>query len=503
MPQSSSAAHLARVPLPDVDAQVGVPDEADTIVVGLFRGSFTPPGTAEALAHQGLDPELDLRTHDFQARVGEVLVLAGPSSRPRTVIAGLGWLSELTPEVVRRAAGAASRAVATTATHVATTLALVDPSPEAVRAVAEGLVLGAARDERFRSRARPTTTTRVTVVVPQSMADDAVDVVARAAQAAAGQVTAQELVASPAGHLGPEEIVDWLGEHLDERLEVEVDDEAQLAAKGCGALLSVAHGSDRPARLVRIRLRVEHPVAHVALVGKGITFDTGGLSLKPPASQLPMKKDMGGVATIIGVMQALAAGTCPVDVTAWLALAENMPSGRATRPGDVVTAANGMTIQVDNTDAEGRLVMADALVLAARERPDAIIDVATLTGAIHVAVGRRAFGVFGNDDDLVDRVLHAAAAAGEAAWHLPLWPDLVDGLETPGADLVNVDWGEHSDRAGATTAGLFLQHFVDDVPWVHLDISGAAWATIERGHLPKGPTGVAVRTLVRLLETTA
>ena len=500
-----TAAHarpaLARTPLPNLAAATSIPQDADTLVVGFFRGSFTPPGTAEALAELGLAEDLDLRTADFKAHVGEVLVLAGRGDRARVVVCGLGQLSELTPESLRRAAGAAGRAIATTATNVATTLALVDPGQPFVRAVGEGLLLGSARDERYRSSPTPSTVTDVAVVVPPGTVDAAADVLATAARHAAGQVIARELVSSPSGALGPEEVVEWLEANLPDGLEVEVDDEDALRAKGCGALLSVSAGSERPGRLVRIRRRVDNPVATIALVGKGITFDSGGLSLKRPPFAEIMKKDMGGVATIIAVMVALADSTSPVDVTAWLALAENMPSGTATRPGDIVTAANGTTIEILNTDAEGRLVMADALSLAAATEPDGIIDLATLTGAVQHAVGRRAFGVFGNDDALLDRVLNAAELAGEDAWHLPLWADLDENLDSDTADVANVSWGEDGDRGGATMAGLFLQRFVADVPWVHLDISGAAWSMKDRGHLSKAATGAGVRTLLRLLET--
>jgi leucyl aminopeptidase len=496
-----SSAMMHRLVLPGLGAVDSVPADADTIVVGVFRGSFSPPGTEDALASIGLDVGTDLRTADFRAHVGEVLTLAGRGDAARVVVCGLGQLNDLTPESLRRAAGAAGRAVATTATHVATTLALVDPGQAFVRAIGEGLLLGVARDQRYKSSPEPATVEQVSVVVPPGSRNDAATVLAAAARHAAGQVIARELVASPAGHLGPQEVVEWLEAQLPEGLDIEFDDEETLRDQGCGALLSVAAGSARPARLIRIHRRADKPVARIALVGKGITFDSGGLSLKPPAGQMVMKKDMGGVATIIAVMAALADSHSPVEVTAWLAMAENMPSGSATRPGDVVTAANGTTIEILNTDAEGRLVMADALALAARTEPDAIIDVATLTGAVQHAVGRRAFGVFGNDDGLLDRVLHAADAAGEAAWHLPLWPDRDESLDTEVADVANVAWGDDDDRGGATIAGLFLQRFVDDVPWVHLDISGASWSSKDRGHLPKNATGVGVRTLLRLLET--
>jgi leucyl aminopeptidase len=261
----------------------------------------------------------------------------------------------------------------------------------------------------------------------------------------------------------------------------------------------VGQGSAREPRMLIVRYRPDNAVAHVGLVGKGITFDSGGLSLKPAESMQHMKDDMGGAAVVLGTMSAMSALAPRVAVTAWCPLAENMPSGAAQRPGDVFTARNGKTVQVLNTDAEGRLVMADALSLAAEENVDALVDVATLTGAVSHAVGKRAVGVFGNDDDLLRQVLAAADDAGEAAWHLPLWEDLREGLDSEVADLDNI-WRD--DHGGATIAGLFLREFVDDVPWVHLDVAGAMWATQARGHLPSQGTGVGVRTILRWLEST-
>ncbi|MBY5162889.1 leucyl aminopeptidase [Salsipaludibacter albus] len=477
------------------------PGSPDTMVVGLFRGGILPPRTEEVLAAVGIAVETDLRTADFRAHVGEALVLATPTGPwQRVVVTGLGQVSELTPEVLRRAAGAAARAVATTAAHVATTLAQVDPSDLHARAVVEGVALGVHRDERFRSDPSPATVELLTLVVSEGRVG-AVDALApRARRHARAQLIARELVTTPAGHLGPVELADWVVAELGDVLDVEVFDEDWLAEHSCGGLLGVAAGSVRPPRLVKVTYRSEQAIASLALVGKGITFDSGGLSLKPPKGQEVMKKDMGGVATILGAMSALADSSLPITVTAWLALAENMPSGTATRPGDVLTMADGQTVTVANTDAEGRLVMADALALASADGVDAIIDAATLTGAVQHAVGRRAFGVFGNDDELLDRVLTAAAAAGELAWHLPLWSEVDPELDDEVGDIINVVWPSDKERGGATIAGLFLQRFVHDVPWVHLDISGAAWAEVARGHLPANATGTGVRTLLHLLE---
>jgi leucyl aminopeptidase len=247
---------------------------------------------------------------------------------------------------------------------------------------------------------------------------------------------------------------------------------------------------------VELRYRPAQATGEVVLVGKGITFDSGGLSLKPADSMKTMKTDMSGAAAVVGTMSALADLDVKVAVTGYLAAAENMPSGRATRPGDVLTMKNGTTVEVLNTDAEGRLVMADALALGAAAKPDAIVDVATLTGACVVALGTRYTGLMGNDEALATELLDAADDAGEPTWRLPLPPEYHKELESDVADLKNV-----GDRyGGALTAGLFLQEFVDGRPWAHLDIAGPARAEADDGYLVKGSTGVAVRTLLSWLE---
>ena len=485
--------------LPELAVATSVAEaDADTLVVPVFRGAIVGAGADVALEELGLE-EVP-RTGDFRGKVGEITALANPRGTfSRVVFVGLGRMDELSPEVVRRAAGAAARALLPSTATIATTLALTDPAPAYLRAAAEGLLLGAHRDDRFRSSPGPRRLRRCTLVVPSSLAAEAPDVLERARTHAVGQVHARELVTTPAGDLGPQDVVDWAHAHLPDGLEIEVWDEDRLAAERCGGLLAVGKGSTRPPRLLTVRYRPDHPVAHVALVGKGIVFDSGGLSLKPPDGMEHMKDDMGGAAVVLGVMAAMPVLAPTVAVTGYCALAENMPSGAAQRPGDVFAARNGTTVQVLNTDAEGRLVMADALSLAAESDADAIVDVATLTGAVSHAVGRRAVGVFGNDDDLLRQVLAAAEEAGESAWHLPLWEDLREGLDSDVADLDNI---AREDRGGATIAGLFLREFVDDVPWVHLDVAAAMWATAARGHLPGQATGVGVRTILRWLEAT-
>jgi leucyl aminopeptidase len=471
----------------------------DALVVPVFRGAIEGPGTDEAL--RALDIPDVPRDASFRGKLGEVLHLAAPGQPwGRVTLVGLGRLDELTDEQVRRAAGSAIRAVSRDAASVATTLPLVNPAVSTIRAVAEGALLGAYRYDEARSDPAPHRLADVTLVVPSSLADRAGGAVASARVHAAAQCLARDLVTAPPDRMGPVEVAEVARTLLGPDVEVAVWDEQRLEEERCGGLLAVGRGSARPPRLVRLRYRPEgrDPVARVALVGKGITFDTGGISLKRPSAIMEtMKGDMAGAAVVLAVFTALAELQPNVELLGELCLAENMPGADAQRPSDVITARNGLTIEVLNTDAEGRLVLADGLSLAAEAEVDAIVDVATLTGAAPRAVGKRAMAVFSNDDDLLRQLLNAAQDAGEAMWHLPLWEDLRENLESDVADLNNLGQG---DEAGATMGGLFLREFVAGIPWAHLDIAGPFWQDEDRYHLSRHGTGVAVRTLLRWLE---
>jgi leucyl aminopeptidase len=284
---------------------------------------------------------------------------------------------------------------------------------------------------------------------------------------------------------------------------VDVWDEARIAAESLGGLLGVARGSAEPPRLVRAdyepttAVEGQGRVPHVVLVGKGITFDSGGLSLKTADGMVTMKTDMSGAAAVLAAVYACGELGVRVRVTAIAPMTENMPGGRATKPGDVLTARNGRTIEVLNTDAEGRLVLADALSLAAEMHPDAVIDLATLTGACVVALGTSIAGVFGSDDELIGRVRAASVRAGEHTWELPLPDDYRSHIDSEVADMKNVGKG---GQAGAIAAALLLARFVEGVPWVHLDIAGPARSDEDGGVLTKGATGFGVRTLLELLS---
>jgi leucyl aminopeptidase len=278
-------------------------------------------------------------------------------------------------------------------------------------------------------------------------------------------------------------------------------DEKALTRDGCGGILGVGQGSANPPRLVKLEYSPRGAKQHLAYVGKGITFDTGGISIKPAANMDEMKGDMAGAAAVIAAVRAIATLKLPIKVTGWVPMAENMPSGTAQRPGDVITMFDGTTVEVLNTDAEGRLVLADALGMAVLEKPDLIVDAATLTGAQRIALGSRTAAAMSNDDEARSEVVTAAGSAGEAMWAMPLPEDLRPSLDSMTADLANI-----GDRLGGMlSAGIFLQEFIPKgQAWVHLDIAGPAFNEKSAyGYTPKGGTGAAVRTFVRLAQERA
>ncbi len=389
-------------------------------------------------------------------------------------------------------------------------VAVAAPFAEAAhwRAIAEGAALGGYRFDGYKSEAPKARASRVVVHGASEIGDDELAAVTAVADAVA---LVKDLVTTPAQWLGPSDFADRATESVAGLpVTVEVFDEDALRDGGFGGILGVGQGSDRPPRLVHLSYSPEGAGKHVALVGKGITFDTGGLSLKPAAGMVGMKYDMAGAATALGVLRAVAAQGLPVRVSAWLCIADNMPSGRATRPGDVLRMTDGTTVEVLNTDAEGRLVLADGLAVASREHPDILVDIATLTGAISIALGTRHAGVMG-DDDTVAAYLAAARETGELAWQLPLPDHMVEELDSPIADLQNAKIGDTA--GGSLFAGLFLRHFVgrvsddDDaprIPWVHLDIANVGMNKGgPYGYTDKGPTGATVRSLIRFVATTA
>lgn len=423
-----------------------------------------------------------------------ILVLGATTTVVPVLLIGLG--KERTEEALRRAAGVAARMLKD-APRVVYDLAAAGGGE--VEALLLGHILGGYRYDRFSSQEA----TEQQVAVAGADADT----VARATALAGAVCSTRDLVNTPPSALTPEDFADVATSTFAQvdAVTVEVWDEQRLVAEGCGGVLGVGAGSANPPRIVRLEYAPQDARAHVALVGKGITFDSGGLSIKPAASMVGMKFDMSGAAAVLGTVRAAAALGLPVRVTGWCMLAENMPSGSAIKPDDVLVSRSGTTIEVTNTDAEGRLVLADGLALASEQHPDVVIDIATLTGAQVVALGERTIGVMGNSDEWRDRVLAAAAAAGEPAWAMPIPEELDEKLKSPVADVVNSKPGDRA--AGMLFAAAFLRRFVGideqdaPLPWVHLDIAGPAEAKSEYGYIAAGATGVPVRTLVGLLSS--
>jgi len=478
---------------------------ADVLVVGIRPGSSDSDATGpELLPGTDLPPEVsaaitaDLATVGASGSVDATTRLPAPDqvSAASVLAVGVGTGERVaggSAEVMRRAAGAATRALSGVGSAV---LALPSGDDAQARALAEGALMGAYAFTAFRSSGGTSPLAEVLWPGGDSSAAQRATAVAQAV------ARARDWVNTPAGDLPPAVFADQITEAAEQvGIGVEVLDEAALADGGYGGILGVGQGSANPPRLVRLTYRPDGATRHLALVGKGITFDTGGLSLKPAEAMIGMKTDMSGAAAASAAAVAVAAIGTPVALTVYAALAENMPSGTATRPQDVLRIYGGQTVEVLNTDAEGRLVMADALARAGEDGPDLLVDIATLTGACMVALGQRVAGVMGNTDASVDAVEAAADAAGESVWHLPIPEEMRGKLDSQVADIANIG----NRYGGALQAAAFLSDFVaDGVDWAHLDIAGPARNTEgPHGYTPKGATGFGVRTLVALAEQMA
>ena len=475
--------------------------KTDAVVVGLVKG---PKGVALAPGSEDVAKAFGKGLLPALAGLGatgaaeEVTRLATLGALKAGVLVAVG-LGSGTPdaETLRRASGAAVRALAGASGSVALALPAADAT--ALRAVAEGALLGAYSFTAHRHASLAAQKAPVSAVTVLTGLKEAKAVLRRASVVAAATNLARDLVNTPPSHLPPAALA-AVAETEAKRvgLAVEVLDEKALKKGGYGGILGVGQGSTNPPRLVHLSHRPRGASRTVALIGKGITFDTGGISIKPADGMEDMKSDMGGAAAVIAAISAVAELGLKVNVEAWVPMAENMPSGTAIRPSDVLTMRGGTRVEVNNTDAEGRLILADAIVRACEDGPDTVLDVATLTGAQVVALGARTAGVMANDDDLRAAVVSAAGAAGEHMWPMPLPADLRKGLDSEVADLVNTGPRE----GGMLTAGLFLKEFVaEGVTWAHLDIAGPAYNTGSAyGYTPVGGTGCAVRTFVEYLE---
>jgi leucyl aminopeptidase len=472
--------------------------KADAIIVGVAQGPDGPvpaPGAEEVDAALGGNLAETLAALGATGKAEEVtkIASAGKLTAPLIAAVGIGSPADgsapFDGEALRRAAGAAVRAL-TNGKSLRVALALPARDGAEAEAVALGALLGGYTFGRYTGKKQDTD-----VIL---LGGDTAGAAARARVLADAMTLVRDLVNTSPSDLYPatfaaeaERVAGAAG------LDVEVLDDKALADGGYGGLTGVGQGSVHPPRLVRLAYAHPDAAKTVVLVGKGITFDSGGLSLKPPKSMEAMKSDMGGAAAVLAAVSAVAKLGPAVNVVGYLCMAENMPSGTAQRPSDVITIFGGGTVEVLNTDAEGRLVMADALARSAADSPDLLIDVATLTGAQLIALGPRIMGVMANDDGVLDGVVDAAKRAGEGAWPMPLPEELRKGLDSPVADIANVS---QERSGGMLVAGLFLREFVPDgVRWAHLDIAGPAYHEGEPyGYTPKGGTGAAVRLLVQV-----
>jgi leucyl aminopeptidase len=431
----------------------------------------------------------------------EVRRLPGAGAAKSIALVGLGK-STVTANVLRRAAGSAARQLTGIGSLV---LALPAASEEDVLAILEGAAIGSYSFTRYRSGEPDASRLPASEITVVTGAEPSGDPASRAAIVAGAVHAVRDLVNTPPLDLYPETFAAAARELAsDAPVEVTVLEGDELVAGGYGGIVGVGQGSTRGPRLVKVSYSPTGATRHLALVGKGITFDSGGLSLKPPASMVGMKYDMTGAATVLAVALAAARLGFGLRVTAWLCIAENLPSGSSIRPNDVLRIRGGKTVEVLNTDAEGRLVLADGLVAASEEQPDAIVDVATLTGAARVALGDRYVGTMG-EETLVTEIVELAKEIGETFWPMPLPAELRPLLNSDVADITNVKIG--STAAGMLIAGVFLQEFVGSkedgsrIPWAHLDIAGPANNDGSGfGYTGKGPTAVAVRTLIALAE---
>jgi leucyl aminopeptidase len=461
--------------------------QTDALVLPVFEGApetrFGAADLAAAGEITGKSLELTLIHHPAGLQAARVLLV------------GAGKREQFDAPALRRLSGAAVRHLKSKGIKKIALAPGADfETGDFVSAAVEGALLGDFEPDRYKTGNDKKAADSFAVVASAAALEQAA---ARGRVLGEAQNFTRTLVNEPANKLTPSDMAEAARAMSAEAgLICEVLDRDAMQALGMGSLLGVAQGSAEPPCLIVIRYRPAQAAgtAHLGLVGKGVTFDTGGLSIKPADGMEKMKYDMAGGAAMIGAMRAIAGLKPAIPVTAFVPCVENMPGSRAQRPGDIVTAMNGKTIEVINTDAEGRLILADALVYARRQGCTHLVDAATLTGAIVVALGHLNVGLFASQDGIRDRVLAAAKAEGERMWNMPLEDDYKEYLKSAFADVANVGgrWG------GAVTAALFLKEFAEDAPWVHLDIAGTAWLDDAKPYMAKGPTGLPVRTLVRL-----
>jgi leucyl aminopeptidase len=479
---------------------------ADVLVLPIFEGPHAGPGVKEV---KGLDLVALYAASGWKGKRGEYLLVPNTGTdalaAKAILLLGVGMRDLANPDACRRAIGRVAPKLATR-TSVATTLPQIAGAAhaeDAVQATVEGMLLGAYRFDRYKSKADGEVRRlgKVTILgTAKADAKAAKDAMKRGQIVAESQAWARDLVNTPALDLPPAELAKQAQAMAKQvGLTCKIWTEAELRKGGFGGVLGVGQGSTRPPRLIELRYAGGGGSKPIALTGKGIAFDSGGLSIKDAQGMEAMKSDMGGAASILGAMRAIALLKPKANVIAAIPSAENMPSGSAIRPGDVLRHRGGKTSEVLNTDAEGRLVLADALAYLSEKKPRAIIDTATLTGACMIALGTDLWGVMGNDRRLIADVLAAGEAVGEPGWELPMHEPYRTLIDSELADVKNIG----KRFGGAITAAMFLREFVGSVPWAHMDIAGPAFSERAGDYWPKGATGSPVRTLVRFVLSDA
>lgn len=471
------------------DEEIGRPaDRLDRILGGMLR----------KLVKRG----------DFKPKIGVVAVIYPEGRIPaeRLILAGIGKRAEFTLDRLRQAAGKAAGYARSLGTgDIVFGLAGVGlDAKDACEALSEGVLLGLYRFLRYKTNEeteRKKDITEATILLEKPADIRKAREGAKIGQAVSEAAKmARDMVNTPAADMTPAVIAD-IAKKLGRShgLKVKVLERKDMEKLGMGALLGVSSGSVQPPKLIIVEYRRGGRRPFIALVGKTITFDSGGISLKPAENMDKMKDDMSGGAAVLGAIRAAAELDLPLNIVGLLPATENMPSGSAYKPGDVLKTRSGRTIEIVNTDAEGRLILADALSYACRYKPSAILDIATLTGACRIALGQEAIGMLGTDDDLKEKVKSAGDRTGERVWELPLWEGYYELIKSDIADMKNSGGRD----GGAITAACLLSRFVEKHPWVHLDIAATAWTDKDRPYIPKGATGIGVRLLVQLLRDCA
>lgn len=485
--------------------------QVDAVVVNLFEGLRTPGGATAAM-DRALDGAITKLIEDgeIKGKSGEITIIHSLGRIPARIVAvvGLGKQAEFTPEKLRNITGEFCRHLrklncrrVATIVHGAGAGGF-EPGT-ASQVIVEGSLLGVYRFRKYMTKESEDKDIDELLLVER----DEQKLEQLKAGCERGEILAQatnmarDWINEPANYMTPSELAKKAEELASlHNLDITVLDREQMEAEGMGALLGVARGSQQPPKLIVLSYKGNTGSSNtIGFLGKGITFDSGGISIKPSEGMGEMKGDMAGAAAVIAAMAAIAQLKPKINVTAIAPATENMPSGNALKPGDVLRAANGKTIEIETTDAEGRLILADALSYAVKLKLSPLIDIATLTGACRVALGNICSGLFGNSQDLIERVLRAASEAGERMWQMPMYDEYKEQNKSDIADIKN----SGGRWAGAITAAQFLAEFVGDTPWVHIDIAGTSFREKESGCLPKGATGVGVRTLVNFALNSA